>query len=169
MRFKFAFQITLVFFLFLNCKEKQADVETIPSYIPLNASQKRVVDLANLFSNVESDSLTYKIIGYEKRTTNQIAILTIDSLPNTTNIQKFGTEVGQKWGVGTKEKNNGLLITISNYDRKVAISIGSGTEQTISDYDCKVIIDNIMIPKFRTRNYYDGVTKALDSLIMLWD
>ncbi|EPR74963.1 hypothetical protein ADIWIN_0050 [Winogradskyella psychrotolerans RS-3] len=96
MRLKLAFQIILLFFLFSNCKEKQTNVETIPSHIPLNSSQKRVVDLAHLFSKVESDSLAYKIIQYETQTTNQIAILTIDSLPKNTNIQKFGTEVGKK-------------------------------------------------------------------------
>ena len=169
MRLKLAFQIILLFFLFSNCKEKQTNVETIPSHIPLNTSQKRVVDLAHLFSNVESDSLAYKIIGYEKRNTNQIAILTIDSLPPNTTIQHFGTEVGENWGVGTKEKDNGLLITISNHDRKIAISTGIGTEQTISDYECKVIIDRIMIPQFRTNNYYKGVDKALDSIMLLWD
>ena len=169
MRLKLAFQIILLFFLFSNCKEKQNNVETIPSHIPLNTSQKRVVDLAHLFSKVESDSLAYKIIQYETQTTNQIAIITIDSLPKNTNIQKFGTEVGEKWGVGTKQKNNGLLITISNHDRKVAISTAIGTEQTISDYECNVIIDSIMIPQFRTNNYYKGVDKALDSLILLWD
>ena len=169
MRLKFLFQLTMVCILFLNCKEKQTNVETIPSHIPLNTSQKRVVDLAHLFSKVESDSLAYKIIQYETQTTNQIAILTIDSLPKNTNIQKFGTEVGENWGIGTKEKDNGLLITISNHDRKVAISTGIGTEQTISDYECNVIIDRIMIPQFRTNNYYKGVDKAIDSLILLWD
>lgn len=166
---KLAFQIILLLLLFSNCKEKQTDVETIPSHIPLNASQKRVVDLANLFSDAESDSLAYKIIKYETKTTNQVAILTIDSLPINTSIQKFGTEVAEKWGVGAKEKDNGLLITISNYDRNIAISTGTGTEQTISDYECKVIIDRIMVPEFRTGNYYRGVNKALDSLFMLWD
>ncbi|WP_179349517.1 TPM domain-containing protein [Winogradskyella pacifica] len=68
-----------------------------------------------------------------------------------------------------KKKNNGLLITISNHDRKVAISTAIGTEQTISDYECNVIIDSIIIPQFRTNNYYKGVDKALDSLILLWD
>jgi len=44
-----------------------------------------------------------------------------------------------------------------------------GTEKTISDYECKVIIDSQMIPQFKTNNYYKGVNKALDSLFILWD
>ncbi len=159
----------MVCILFLNCKETKTDAETIPSYIPENKSQKRVVDLAHLFSNAESNSLAYKIIQYETQTTNQIAILTIDSLPKNTNIQKFGTEVGNSWGIGTKEKDNGLIITISKFDKAVAISTGIGTEQTISEYDCEVIIDRIIIPQFKTSNYYKGVDKAIDSLILLWD
>ncbi|EPR74964.1 hypothetical protein ADIWIN_0051 [Winogradskyella psychrotolerans RS-3] len=50
----------------------------------------------------------------------------------------------------------------------MAISTGIGTKQTISDYECKVIIDDIMIPEFSTGNYYKGVSKALNSLFTLW-
>jgi uncharacterized protein len=169
MPLKLIFSIILFAFLFSNCKGKQSEISSASSYIPLNVSQKRVVDLSYLFSSIENDSLIEKIIRYEEKTTNQIAILTIDSLPKHTNIQKFGTEVGQTWGIGSKEKDNGLLITISNYDRKIAISTGIGTEQTLSDYECKVIIDSIMVPHFRTQNYYTGVSKALDSIFILWN
>ena len=51
----------------------------------------------------------------------------------------------------------------------MAISTGIGTAQTISDNACKAVIDSIMIPQFKIKNYYKGVDKALDSLIYLWD
>ena len=56
----------MVFFLFFNCKEKQPETSSIPSYIPANISQNVVVDFSNLFSSFESDSLAHKIIQYEK-------------------------------------------------------------------------------------------------------
>lgn len=165
----FHFQITVVFFLFLNCKETRTETSSISFYIPANKSQNVVVDLSNLFSSNEIESLAHKIIQHEKSTTNEIAILTIDSLPNNINIQPYGTQVSNSWGVGKKEKDNGLLITISKFDRKVAISTGLSTEKMISDFECKVIIDSIMIPQFKTNDYYKGVNKALDSLFILWD
>ena len=155
--------------LFLNCKDNRSSTTTVSSYIPKNETQAVVVDNSNLFTEVQRDLLSLKIIAYEKETTNEIGILTIDSLTTDENIQRYGTEVANTWGIGKKEKDNGLLITISKYDRKVAISTGLGTEKTISDYECKFIINSVMIPPFKTNNYYEGVNKALDSLCILWD
>ncbi len=90
-------------------------------------------------------------------------------MPPHTSAQSFGTNIGNSWGIGTKEKDNGLVITISKSDKAVAISTGIGTQQTISDYECKIIIDQLMIPHFKTKNYYKGVDKTIDSLILLWD
>jgi uncharacterized protein len=169
MRLKFIYKSLILIFLFVNCKEKSIDSPTIPSYIPVNTAQNVVVDLAHLFSASQSDSLASKIIAYEKETTNEVGILTIDSLTTDMDIQRFGTEVANKWGIGKREKNNGLLITISKYNRKISINTGLGTEKTISDYECKVIIDRIMVPRFKAKNYYEGVHKALDSLFILWN
>lgn len=168
MRLKVLFRLVIVVGLLQGCKGKQTEDSTQTSYIPLNTSESRVLDLAYLFSSTERDALIDKIHQYEEKTTNQIAILSIDSLPKSITIQRYGTEVANSWGIGTKEKNNGLLITISKFDRKVAISTGIGTEQTISDYDCKVVIDSVMIPEFKNTSYYTGVNESLDDLILLW-
>ncbi|MBC3847346.1 TPM domain-containing protein [Winogradskyella echinorum] len=160
------FTISLVFLLCLNCKDNQSEKLLD---LPENKLQFVVVDNSKLFSNIENDSLTHKIIKYEELTTNEIAVLTVDSIPTNTTIQYYSTQVANSWGIGKKEKDNGLLITISKYDRKVAISTGLKTEKTISDHECKVIIDSLMIPQFKNRNYYNGVNKALDSLFILWD
>lgn len=152
--------------LLLSCKETKS---SIGLDIPENTNQNIVYDTAELFSKTERDSLTYKIIQFEQQTTNQTAILTIDSIPKHMDIMAFGKEVANSWGIGNKEKDNGLLITISRYDRKIAINTGLGTEKTISDYECKIIIDSVMIPQFRKKQYFKGVNKALDALFALWD
>ncbi len=169
MRLKFILRIILFVLLLSNCKKEQPKTSSTSSHIPLNETQNVVVDLSHLFSEFQRDSLALKIIAYEKETTNQIGILTIDSLATEMNIQRYGTQVANTWGLGKREKDNGLLITISKYNREIAISTGLGTEKTISDYECNVIIDSIMVPRFKTGNYYEGVNKALDSLFTLWD
>jgi len=169
MSLKHIFKFLIILLLFSSCKGKQPETTGVSSSFPLNESQNRVVDLSNLFLNIEKDSLTQKILQYEEETTNQIAILTIDSIPKNNTIQYYGTQVANSWGVGQKDKNNGLLITISKFDRQIAISTGIGAEQTITDNDCKVIIDQLMIPEFKNQDYYKGVDKAIDSLILLWD
>lgn len=109
MRLKFIIRIILFVLLFSSCKENQSETRTISSYIPLNKSQNILVDSSNLFSSLESDSLTKKIIEYEKTSTNEVVILTIDSLPNNTNIQYYSTQVANSWGIGKKVKRKWLI------------------------------------------------------------
>ena len=153
----------------LSCKQGKTSQTTTAPYIPQNLKQSVVYDSSDLFDKDEEFDLSQKIIQFEKATTNQAVVLTIDSIPSSFNIQEYGTKVANTWGIGQKDKDNGLLITISKYQRQVAISTGLGTEQTISDYECKVIIDKIMIPHFKENNYFEGVDRALDSLFLLWD
>lgn len=159
--------LATLFILFISCKENKLTTNSID--IPINTNESVVYDTSNLFSFSQSDSLTQKIIHFEEKTTNQIAVLTVDSIPKDIDILHFSNKVADSWGIGTKEKDNGLLITISKYNKKLAISTGLGTEKTISDYQCKVIIDSIIIPNFKKENYYKGIDRALDSLIILWD
>lgn len=160
------FILCFISFFLLNCKEAKTSLIT---NTPKSLNGNVVYDTAELFSKIQQDSLANKIVLFEQETTNQTAILTVDSIPKDMDIMEFGKEVANSWGIGTMEKDNGLLITISKYDRKIAINTGLGTEKTISDYECKVIIDSIMIPKFKENKYYDGVNRAIDSLFMLWD
>ncbi|MTE26696.1 TPM domain-containing protein [Winogradskyella ouciana] len=159
--------LIVAFIILFGCKDNKNT--TVSSYIPENVNQSVVYDTSNLFTQSERDSLTQKILDFEKQTTNQTAVLTVDSIPKNEDILYFGTQVAESWGIGTKEKNNGLLITISKNDRKIAISTGFGMEKTISDYECQMIIDNIIVPEFKSEMYYEGVSKALDSLFLLWD
>ncbi|WP_412560123.1 TPM domain-containing protein [Winogradskyella sp. MIT101101] len=159
--------LILAFIILFGCKDNKNT--TVSSYIPENVNQSVVYDTSNLFTQSERDSLTQKILDFEKSTTNQAAVLTVDSIPKNEDILYFSTQVAESWGIGTKEKNNGLLITISKYDREIAISTGLGTEKTISYYECQMIIENIMVPEFKSEMYYKGVSKALDSLFLLWD
>ncbi|WP_111684436.1 TPM domain-containing protein [Winogradskyella tangerina] len=156
-------------FLFLGCKDEPASTDINKSYIPENPNQKVVFDSSDLFTTVEEQILSEKIIRYEQTSTNQAAVLSIDSIPSKMEIQQFGKAVANAWGIGLKDKDNGLLITISKFEKKIAISTGLGTEQLISDDDCQRIIDNLMIPQFKRNNYFEGVERALDSLFILWD
>lgn len=128
----------------------------------------RVVDLGDFFSDEEEKFLTDKIIAHDINSTNQIAILTIDFLPEGIEIIDFGSEVGNAWGVGQADKDNGLLIVLSKSDRELAISTGYGTEKILTDSICQGIIDYTIIPKFKNNEYYIGIDNALDTIIKKW-
>ena len=76
----------------------------------------------------------------------------------------LGAKWGQKWGVGQKGEDNGILITLAKDDRMVDINTGYGIEYRITDMMSKRIIDRIMIPEFKTDNYYAGLDKGSDAI-----
>lgn len=75
-------------------------------------SDAAIQDYSDLFTATEEQKLSEKLINYEKLTTNQICIYTIDSITNNEKILYNATTLAQKLGVDIKEKDNGLLILI---------------------------------------------------------
>lgn len=165
---KVLYILSLIIF-FSSCKLKKEDASSY-NYAPYNEQQSVVYDLSNLFSTKEKDSLTKRIIDYEKATTNEIAIATFDSIPKNTTTLRYATDIAQKWGIGKMDTNNdnGLLILISRFDRQMAIATGLGTENILTDSICNKIIDKTIIPHFKKGNYYEGVNSGLDSIIKTW-
>ena len=156
--------IISILVFFCSCKT-EVKKQNIKPYL----SQSVVQDYALLFSKPETDSISKKIIDYKISSTNQICVYTLDSLPNNAKVLSFATELANKLEVGTKEKNNGLLILIAKNDRQVAIATGLGSEKTITDSISKIIISNTIIPHFKKNEFYNGIDNAIDSLISKWN
>jgi uncharacterized protein len=122
-----------------------------------------VTDEAHLLTSDQEATLEQNLDQYRKTTSNEIAILTMPSLSGA-DIAQFSVDVGRKWGVGTKQNNNGILMVISYADHQINIATGYGLEGAVPDIVAKGIIDTDVIPRFRQGNYYEGITTAVDSL-----
>lgn len=125
-----------------------------------------VNDFASLFASNERLSLENKLVAYNDSTSTQITVVTVNSL-NGYAEDDYALRLGRKWGIGQKDKNNGILILISKEDRAVNIELGYGIEQYISDADAKRLIENVIIPYFRNGNFYQGVNSATDDMIAM--
>ena len=137
--------------------------------IPDRPSPPRLVnDYTNTLTASQVNSLEYKLRNYNDTTSTQIAVVFINDLQGTT-AADFAYQIGEKWGVGTKE-NNGIVILVKPKNEtkgEVFISVGYGLEQYVPDALAKRIIENQMIPAFRYNDYYGGVNNAIDSIIKL--
>jgi uncharacterized protein len=125
-----------------------------------------VNDFNHIFSAREIKSLDSLIAAFEKETTVEIALLTIDGSYCT--ADKFDSLVlatHNQWGVGKKGKNNGVLIGICNEFRKIRISNGYGIVKKLTDAESKRIIDNDIAPEFRKGKFYEGMRKALAAIM----
>ena len=128
----------------------------------------RVNDFELIFAAEEIVKLTEIISDFEKETTNQIAIVSIKSIGEYKDFKKYAIDLSNYWGVGQKNKDNGLSIVFSKNLRKIRISTGNGTENTLTDEICKNIIDQTIVPEFKNGNYYIGIEKGLTELIAKW-
>ena len=79
----------------------------------------------------------------------------------------MAAEIGQKWGVGKRSEDNGILILIYPADRDIFIATGYGVEEYIPDGVNKRIIETEIVPSFKTENYYEGLDKATDVMMNL--
>jgi uncharacterized protein len=124
----------------------------------------RVNDYAGILDNDSLTSLNKKLADYEKATTNQLVVLTIKSLEGE-NLEDFSMKTVEKWKLGVKGKDNGVMLFIALEDRKLRIEVGYGLEESLTDIKCSQIIRNKITPFFKSGNYKEGIISGVDSII----
>jgi uncharacterized protein len=125
-----------------------------------------VNDYENIYSTEEKATLDSLIADFEQTTTIQIVLVTIDtSMIAKDSLDEFTLRIGNAWGVGQKEKNNGIVIGISRGYRKMRIQNGYGIQSILTDEETKKIIDTSFIPGFREGKYYEGTMNGLKNLM----
>ena len=145
--------------LLFSAAEAQAQrVDVIPP------SGQWVTDRADLLSTVERQTLTQTLRFYADTTSTQIIIVTLPDLAGE-DIALYATELGQQWGVGQQDKDNGIVILVSRDDRAVFIATGYGLEGAIPDVIARRIVDEIVLPNFKQGRFYAGLAGAVEALI----
>lgn len=123
-----------------------------------------VNDYTQTLSPSQVQALESKLVAFNDSTTTQIAVVLIPSL-NGYEVADYGVRLAQKWGIGGKENDNGILLLASLGDRKVTIQTGYGVEGAVPDAIAFQIINNEIKPSFARQDYYGGIEKATDALI----
>ncbi|RNL91458.1 TPM domain-containing protein [Sinomicrobium pectinilyticum] len=126
-------------------------------------------DFEQILTPEQREELEKALSEYERKTSREIAVITIDSIAPYQGILPYTTALLNTWGVGKSQKNNGLVITISKNLRQVAIGTGYGTEKILTDAVCKKIIDSIMNPEFKDERFFEGLEKGLDKIKEYWE
>jgi uncharacterized protein len=145
------------FFLFVFFFAKSQNTDSI---VTIN----RVTDNAAIFSESARENLENTLIDFEKKTTNQIAVVTINSLDGNT-IENSALKIFNNNGLGQKDKDNGVLLLFAKNDRKVRIEVGYGLEHVLTDALSSRIIRQIMIPEFKKENYATGIEKGVNAIL----
>lgn len=97
------------------------------------------------------------------QTSAEVVVVAIDET-DSGDIDDYATKLFEKWGIGKKDKDNGLLILISKGDRKAALRTGYGMEAVLPDAISGRIIRNQMAPHYREGDYDGGTIAAVNAV-----
>jgi uncharacterized protein len=139
--------------------------------IPEKPVPPRLVnDYAGFLTDGEKNLLEQKLVTFEDSTSNQITVVIVKDLGGYDKAD-YAQRLGDKWGIGKKKLNNGILILVkpntSDSKGEVQIATGYGLEGAIPDLICSQIVDNEILPAFRQGDYYAGLDKATGTLMAL--
>lgn len=124
----------------------------------------RVVDTYGLLYANEKKELSDILKKHEEETSNQIVIVILNSLEGY-EIADYSYQLGRHWGIGQKDKDNGVLLVISMKDRKLRIEVGYGLEGALTDKISHEIIEYTLKPAFKTELYKNGLFNAVGEII----
>lgn len=139
----------------------------IAQEFPEKPNPPRLVnDFTQTLASQEINALEQKLVAYNDSTSTQIAVVIISSLGGYP-IDDYSFQLAERWGIGQKDKNNGVLVFVAKDDRKVFIATGYGMEGVMPDGLVKRIIETDIKPAFRQGDYYGGLDRATDSMFRL--
>jgi uncharacterized protein len=127
------------------------------------ALQSHINDHANILTRQEKANLDNYLSQYERNTGIQVAVLIIRSLQNEI-LENYSLRVAEKWQLGAKDKDNGVLLLISMQEKKLRIEVGYGLEGVLTDAQSGFIIRNEIVPYFKNGNYYSGISAGLQTI-----
>lgn len=123
-----------------------------------------VNDYTNTLTADQVAQLEQKLVAFNDSTSTQIAVVIIRSLEGY-DVSDYAVRLAEKWGIGGKENNNGVLLLVSLGDRKVTIQTGYGVEGALPDAIARRIISNEITPNFKNGNYFQGIDQGTNAII----
>jgi uncharacterized protein len=141
--------------------------QTVETSIKYPAPTGFVNDFAGVFTEDEKSQMESYLKDFEKKTTVQIAVVTVKSLEGLT-LEKYASELFNTWGIGQAGKDNGILLLIPMAERQLRITVGNGLENTITDAVASQIMNEVIFPYFKEskigQGCYEGVKAIAEKI-----
>lgn len=122
-----------------------------------------VMDTARILSENEFNELRNYLLNLSDKTGIQIVVLTVQSLDGES-IESYSMRHAEKWQLGQKGVDNGVLLTVSLEEHELRIETGYGSEGTLTDLLCGRIIDYVLVPAFKEGKYGEGIIGAVKNM-----
>jgi uncharacterized protein len=150
-------------FLFLSAGLARPALAQTDGLPPRPNPFKFVNDEAQLMQPADAKKLDNGLRRYADNTGTQVVVVTVPSLGGR-DVSDYGRALGNAWGIGQRSKNNGIVVLVSQQERKVTIQPGSGLEGVITPAVTSRVIGE-MTPGFKQGNYFAGLRTGLNTLM----
>ncbi|MES2988490.1 MAG: TPM domain-containing protein [Pseudomonadota bacterium] len=123
-----------------------------------------MVDAAEIIPQTQEAKLAGQLASVEMHTKHQFVVVTVKSLDGHT-VEDYSNRLGNFWGIGRKEFNDGVLLVVAPSEHKVRIEVGKGLEKVLRDEEAMAIINDAILPRFKAGNMADGILAGSDGII----
>jgi len=154
-------KLLIIFLVFFNQQVIAQEKDLYDKPNPPTA----VNDFAKLLEPFQREALEQKLRDYNDSTSSAIVIITVPTLKGY-DVSELALKYLREWGVGMKDRGNGVIILVSKAEHKINIQTGYGMEGVLPDITAKHIIDERMTPAFKEDDYFRGFDQAIDAIIL---
>jgi len=131
--------------------------------VPVPPLKARITDLTGTLAAGQRAALEQKLADLEARKGSQIAVLVVESTRPET-VEQYAVRVFERWKLGRKGVDDGVLLLVAKNDRQLHIEVGYGLEGAIPDAIAKRIIEQDIVPLFKQGNFHGGISAGTDRL-----
>ncbi|WP_226063122.1 TPM domain-containing protein [Kaistella polysaccharea] len=123
-----------------------------------------ITDEVGILTQGEKDQLNQKLIKFSDSTSTEIAVIIIPTTGGE-DVNYLATMYGEKWGIGQKETDNGIVFLIATEDHTMAIQQGRAVEQYLTASVAGQILDYIVTPNFKQGLWFEGINRGTTALM----
>src|SRR5262245_44588849 len=125
-----------------------------------------VTDLTGTLTPDQVQQLDQQLRAFEAKKGSQIAVLIVPTTQPET-VEQYGIRVAEAWKLGRRGVNDGALLLIAKDDRAVRIEVGYGLEGPLPDVLANRIVEQVIVPRFRSGDFFGGIREAIERMIAL--
>jgi uncharacterized protein len=127
------------------------------------APTARVNDYAGLLAPADRERLETRLAERERATGAQVVVAIFPALEGE-NLEDFSIRLAQRWRIGRKGLDDGVVLLVFVRDRRARLEVGYGLEAALPDAEAGRIIAEVLAPRFRAGRYADGLTAAAEAV-----
>lgn len=122
-------------------------------------------DYAGVVSPAAARQLDERLAAFERVNSGQVVVAVFPRMESSAPVRDYTLRVAQAWGVGRKDRDNGVVLFAFMQERQLYIQVGAGLEQSIPDSAAQQIIDRRIVPRFRARDIDGGLRDGVDAIL----